>query len=373
VGTALPSGELTNLTVGQYQQIVSQQIGAVTAALAPKDLTDLSVRSIQLNKSAAQLYPKDYPVQRSYHMNAGFQRDLGHDLVINVDLVRRVFVNVLLDEIDLNRFNRRINGVQSPVIPLCTTAAQRSDPNAQCSTGGISFWIPGGRSTYNALLVKLDKRFSKRYLFTASYALTNNHGINGINNLDNYFRTYGPQGGRHSLNISALVDLPWGFNIGLISSMGTKGPVNAMVTGVDLDGDGTSSEPLPGLSWNCLNRSCGKSDLAKAVADWNAKYPAGSKDARGSAIPQLSLPANYEFGDNFSSQDIRVTKKFTWKENYTLAIFAEGFNIFNISNLGGYNFTINSGGAFGQSQSRASQVFGTGGARAFQLGGRFTF
>lgn len=373
VGAALPSGEVTNLTVGQYQQILKQQLSAITTALAPKDLNDLTVRNIQLNKSAAQLYPKDYPVQRSYHMNVGIQRDLGHDMVINVDFVRRVYVNLLLGELDLNRFNRRVNGVQSPIIPLCTTAAQRADVNAQCSTGGISFWVPGGRGTYNAMLVKFDKRFSKRYLFTASYALTNNHGINGINNLDNYFRTWGPQGGRHLLNLSGLVDLPWGFQVGVISSMGSKGPLMPLVTGVDLDGDGTTAEPLPGLDWNCFNRGCGKDDLRNAVAAWNTKYPAGSKDARGSAIPQLTLPSDFEFGDNFSSQDIRVTKKFTWKDNYTLSIFGEAFNIFNISNLGGYNFTINSGGAFGLAQSRASQVFGTGGARAFQLGGRFTF
>lgn len=373
VGAALPSGEVTNLTVGQYQQILKQQLSAITTALAPKDLNDLTVRNIQLNKSAAQLYPKDYPVQRSYHMNVGIQRDLGHDMVINVDFVRRVYVNLLLGELDLNRFNRRVNGVQSPIIPLCTTAAQRADVNAQCSTGGISFWVPGGRGTYNAMLVKFDKRFSKRYLFTASYALTNNHGINGINNLDNYFRTWGPQGGRHLLNLSGLVDLPWGFQVGVISSMGSKGPLMPLVTGVDLDGDGTTAEPLPGLDWNCFNRGCGKDDLRNAVAAWNTKYPTGSKDARGSAIPQLTLPSDFEFGDNFSSQDIRVTKKFTWKDNYTLSIFGEAFNIFNISNLGGYNFTVNSGGAFGLAQSRASQVFGTGGARAFQLGGRFTF
>ncbi|HEX9000025.1 MAG TPA: hypothetical protein VGB07_09010, partial [Blastocatellia bacterium] len=373
VGTALPSGEVTNLTVGQYQQILRQQLGAITTALAPKDLNDLSIRNIQLNKSAAQLYPKDYPVQRSYHMNAGIQRDLGHDMVLNVDFVRRVYVNLLLGELDLNRFNRRVNGVQAPVIPLCTTAAQRADVNAQCSTGGISFWVPGGRGTYNAMLVKLDKRFSNRYLFTASYALTNNHGINGINNLDNYARTWGPQGGRHLLNLSGLVDLPWGFQVGVISSMASKGPLMPLVTGVDLDGDGTTAEPLPGLDWNCFNRGCDKDDLRKAVADWNAKYPTGSRDARGSAIPQLTLPSDFEFGDSFSSQDVRVTKKFIWKDNYTLAIFAEGFNIFNISNLGGYNFTVNSGGAFGLAQSRASQVFGSGGARAFQFGGRFTF
>ena len=372
VGATLPQGELTNLTVGQYNQIVAAQLPAIAASLAPKNLNDLTLRSIDINKAGAQLYPKNYPVQRSYQMTAGIQRDLGHNMVINVDLVRRVFTNLLLGEIDYNRFNRRIAGVQSPVIRICTPA-ERSNPAIQCSNGSITFWTPGGRSTYNAMLLKLDKRFSNHFLFTVSYALTNNHGLNGVNNLDKYDSTWGPQGGRHSLNVSGIVELPWGFQLGLISSMGSKGPLTPTVSGVDLDGDGTTVEPLPGLSWNCINRGCGKTELAAAVAAWNTKYPVGSKDARGSAIPQLSLPARYDLGDNFSSQDIRISKKFTFKENYKLSIFTEMFNVFNIANLGGYNFTVNTSGAFGQATSRGNQVFGSGGPRAVQLGARFEF
>ncbi len=386
---------LTTLTLGQFLQIQNAQIGAVNQVFG-KLSNDLSVRNIQLNKSAAQLYPLDYPVQHSYHMNIGIQRDLGHDMVITADFVRRVFLNTLLDEIDLNRFQRRINGVQTPVIPKCTDAQVAArNPNDQCSAGGISFWVPGGRGTYNALLIKLDKRFSKRYLFTASYALTGQQGINGIANLDNYFQTYGPQGPRHILNVSGLVDLPWGFQIGFISSMSSKGALNPSVGGVDLDGDGSGSEPLTSVKgYNCFNRGCGKSDLATAVQNWNARfYPNGPsvadsalpKDATcpfavGDAkrtgcrtVPFLTLPASYELGDNFSSQDVRLTKSFTWKDHYKLSVFGEMFNVFNIANLTGYNTTLTSGAAFGQPTQRASQVFGTGGPRALQVGGRISF
>jgi hypothetical protein len=372
VGAALPaSGALTNMTVGQFMQIYNAQIAAVRAALAPKG-NDLSIRNIQIAKSAANLYPHDYPVQRSYHMNIGLQHDLGHDMVINVDYVRRVFVNTLLGSLDYNRYNRYIGGVQTPVIPKCTTA-QASNPTAQCSNGSITFWTPGGRDVYNGLLVKFDKRFSKRYLFTASYALTNRFGVNGISNLDDYFATYGPVGARHLLNLSGLVDLPWGFQIGFISAMSSRGPFQPSITGVDLDGDGTTTTPIPGVSYNCFNRGCDKSDLATAVAAWNQKYPAGSKDARGQNIPQLTLPASYEFGDSFSSQDVRVTKSFTWKDRYKLSVFAEMFNVFNIANLGGYSGTLNNPATFGQPTQRASQVFGSGGPRALQLGARVSF
>lgn len=380
-GSPIPQS-LTTMTLGQFLQIYNAQIGAINQTFGTLS-NDLSVRNIQLNKSGAQLYPKDYPVQHSYQMNLGIQRDLGHDMVLTVDYVRRVFLNTLLGELDLNRYQRRINGVQSPIIPICANAAQRADPNAQCSTGGISFWVPGGRGVYNAMLAKLDKRFSKRYLFTASYALTAQSGINGIANMDNYFQTWGPQGAMHILNVSGLVELPWGFQVGLISSMSSKGALNPSISGIDLDGDGSGSEPLPlAKGYNCINRRCGKSDLATAVQNWNVRfYPNGApvaaadfkKDARGQNIPFLTLPANYELGDNFMSQDIRLTKKFTWKDQYSLAVFGEVFNVFNIANLTGYNFNLTSGAAFGQPTQRASQVFGTGGPRALQLGARITF
>ncbi|MBI1787290.1 MAG: TonB-dependent receptor [Acidobacteria bacterium] len=372
VGANLPYGQLTTMTLGQFLQIYNQQIGAINQALAPKNLSDLSVRNIEINKSGAQLYPKDYPVQRGLHFNLGVQRQLRSDMVLTVDFARRVYLNTLLGELDYNRYNRFIGGRQSPVIPQCQGAAG-SDPKAQCSKGGISFWTPGGRQVYNAMLVKLDKRFSRRFQFTASYALTDQHGNNGIANLDQWNSTWGPQGARHILNVSGIVELPWGFQLGIISASSSRGPLMASVSGVDLDGDGTTTEPIQGIPFNSLNRGSGKDDLARAVAAWTQKYPAGSKDARGQDIPRLpTLPANYDLGDNFSSQDIRLTKAFTWHERYKLSVFTEMFNVFNVANLGGYNFTLNSS-AFGQPTQRAGQVFGSGGPRALQVGARFQF
>jgi hypothetical protein len=278
----------------------------------------------------------------------------------------------LLGSLDLNRFNRFVNGVQTPVIPRCTSAAQSADPNAQCSNGSITFWTPGGREVYNGLLVKLDKRFSHRYLFGASYAFTDRSGVNEIRNLDDYFATYGPIGSRHLLNLSGLVDLPGNVQIGVISAMASRGPIMPTIASVDLDGDGITTTPIPGVAFNCFNRGCGKDDLAQAVAQFNAKY-AGQRDARGQVIPQLALPADYEFGDWFSSQDMRVTKTFDFRDRDKLALFFEVFNVFNVANLGGYSFNLSNTATFGQPTNRASQVFGSGGPRAFQVGARFTF
>ncbi|MEP7342484.1 MAG: carboxypeptidase-like regulatory domain-containing protein [Acidobacteriota bacterium] len=375
-GAPLPGdGVLSTLTIGQFMQIYNAQIGALRTRLAPTNLNDLSVRNIQLAKTASDLMPRDYPVQRSYQMNIGVQRDLGHDMVITVDLVRRVFVNTLLGSLDANRFNRYINGVRSPIIPVCATTAEANSPTAQCSTGSITFWTPGGRNVYNGLLVKLDKRMSKRFQFTASYALTNQNGNNGIVNLDNYNASYGPQGARHILNVSGVADLPWGFTLGFISAMNTRGPLTPTIANIDLDGDGSGNEPIPGVKYNCFNRGCGKEELATAVANFNTQY-AGKRDARNRLIPTLVLPANYEFGDGwFSSQDLRVTKtfKFGGDDRYKIQIFGEMFNVFNTANLGGYSFNLSNTATFGQPTSRSGQVFGSGGPRALQIGGRVSF
>ncbi|HXB72430.1 MAG TPA: carboxypeptidase regulatory-like domain-containing protein, partial [Candidatus Acidoferrales bacterium] len=53
IGAPLPSGHIINLTLGQYLQIQQQQAPIISAQLAPKNLNDLSVTSIDINKAGA--------------------------------------------------------------------------------------------------------------------------------------------------------------------------------------------------------------------------------------------------------------------------------------------------------------------------------
>lgn len=368
VGAPLPSSAITNLTLGQFEQIQAQETPAIAASLATPVPGETPVA---VAKSGADLYPHNFPVQNAYHMSLGMQRELRRDLVLSADFVRRVYLQEQYGEIDLNMFNRYINGVQTPVIPICT-GTQASNPAAECSTGPITFWEPGARGTYTALLVKADKRFAQRYQFTASYALQSQMGLNGVANLANLDSTWGPQAPRNILHIVGTIQLPWGFSLGIISSTSSKGPVMPVIGGIDLNGNGSGETPLPGLSYNCLNISCGTAQLQAAVANWNSTY-AGKLDGTGKKMPTLTLPANYNLGRAFNSQDVRLTKTFTYRERYKLNIFAEMFNIFNYSNYGGYSFDPSNSTGFGIPTQRVTQVFGSGGPRAVQVGGRFTF
>ena len=108
------------------------------------------------------------------------------------------------------------------------------------------------------------------------------------------------------------------------------------------------------------------------MGEFNQKY-AGTLTSRNQRVPTLRLPGKYQFGDTFSSQDVRVTKVLQWRDRYKLSVFVEAFNLFNIANLGGYSYNLADPTSFGQPTVRTSQIFGSGGPRAFQLGARFSF
>ena len=115
----------------------------------------------------------------------------------------------------------------------------------------------------------------------------------------------------------------------------------------------------------------GKDDLTRIVADFNRDF-AGKQAARGGTIPTITLPADFEFGDRFLTQDLRLSRDFVFRERWKLSLIGEAFNLFNIANLSGRSGDL-LGAGFGQPTSRATQVFGSGGPRAFQLAVRASF
>jgi hypothetical protein len=378
VGASLPINTLTTMTLGQFIQIMNQQLPGIEAQLAPIPPAGgaYSVSGIDLAKQGIEIYPSSFPLMRSYQTSVGVQHEFGRDMLLSVDWARKQGENVNLGEVDLNHYAASIG----PVIPQCKPS-QVYVAGQECSTGSITFWVPEGRSVYDGLLVKFQKRFSHRYQFIASYAMQKLLAENATVNVLNYFAGYGPVLARHNLNVAGTANLWWGVKLSLNSSIISPTPTMPTISGVDLNGSGNTTFPLseadPNLSYNCFNAGCGKGDLAAAVAYFNSNW-AGKKAMNGVTIPTLVLPPNYSLGQSTISQDMRLTKEFLYKERYKLAVFGEGFNLFNIANLSGYNFALDpvktpQTFAFGQPTSRGNQVFGSGGPRAFQFGARFSF
>jgi hypothetical protein len=89
-------------------------------------------------------------------------------------------------------------------------------------------------------------------------------------------------------------------------------------------------------------------------------------------INTIALPDTLSSGDSFVTQDLRLTRKFDIGETGRLLLIGEVFNLFNVSNLTGYNNVLNQMN-YGQPGARAGQVFGSGGPRAAQFAARLEF
>ncbi len=383
--------------------------------------TDLGVRGIETIKQGDQILDPDATTGYSIQVNVGVQRELHSNLVLTADYVMRRYVNIGALQgvflLDRNRFNRPtvtavdpntgvVSFVRNPIIPLCTPAQSVAlNPADQCSTGPINVYHTWGTSRYQGLHVKLERRFTKGLQLTVGYALATNTGFVdlGITSFDDLSLAYGniPNHRRHRLTMSGLWSVPeyegnsslWralrnSWTVSFISQMFSAPPLDTLLNGLDLDGDGISLTLLPGTTrHNLLGQGMSNSELRQLVETYNAGVEARTRrvtNVDGSVtvirprtpfnqiINPITLPATFSNGDTFLTQDVRLTRKIKLCEHADLSLIAEGFNLFNIGNLTGYSGTLNQPN-YGQASARVGQVFGTGGPRAFQFAARLTF
>ena len=372
--TAL-SSEPTTFTAAELVNLIPVFYAGAQAELGPPGNTSLAIRNINIFKTGTELLAQNFRPPYSEHASIGIQREVRSDFVVTADFVFRQYLHQMIRDTDLNHYY----SAAGPVIPACTSSAQAADPLAQCSTGVIQGIISGARSHYKGLLLKANKRFSHRTSGQLSYSYSDQVGYNGLVSDSNWLASWGPQAGHQILTGSMTVDLPWGFTLAGITSFGSVGPIEPTISGVDLNGNGaygageTGGSPLPGIGYNQFGISAGKAEMTQLVNQFNQTY--AGKTTTSGVIPTLSLPSTWSFPRPFTSQDIRVTKVFRLgTERAKLSLIGECFNVFNIANLGGYSYNLTSNSAgFGVPTSRESNVFGSGGPRAFQLAGRFTF
>ena len=354
--------------------LIPQFYAGAQAELGPPGNTNLAIRNINVFKTGTELLAQNFRPPYSEHASVGIQREVRSDFVVSADFVFRQYLHQMIRDTDLNHFY----SAAGPVIPACT-GSEASNPLAECSTGVIQGIISGARSHYTGLLLKGNKRFSRRTSGQLSYAYSNQVGYNGLVDDSNWFASWGPQAGHQLLTGSLVLDLPWGIMISGITSYASVGPIEPTLSGVDINGNGaiengeTGGSPLPGIGYNQFGVNAGKAELIQLVNQFNQNY-AGKTTTTG-VIPTISLPSTWSFPRSFNSQDIRVTKVINLgTERAKLSLIGECFNVFNIANLGGYSYNLTSTSAgFGVPTSRDSNVFGSGGPRAFQFAAKFNF
>jgi hypothetical protein len=308
---------------------------------------------------------------------------------------------------------------RNPRLPLCSSA-QALDPRALCSTNIVYYGNPSILSRYSALQVKVDRRFSQGFMLTGAYALqryTTYTPANGAtpNSFTDSTKNFGLSAAspKHQFTFSGIWDLPDvkrgnrlvrgalnGWQLSTIWQMRSRDLSTVQLGTFDPEGDGTFIFLLPGTKINSFGRGQNADDIRRLVEAYNASVPAprdtplaqigrDKRDVTGAAYPYIVLPDTFSSGDSFLAHDLRVTRVVSITEKIKLNLIAEGFNVLNIANLGGFSGSLasaayirpagttpgrpNPNNVFGQATSRVSPIFGTGGPRAFQFAARLSF
>ena len=269
----------------------------------------------------------------SMQWNAGVQRQLPMEMVLDVNFLYSRSVHDFTRDIDgANIFP----GNGAPI-----TLGDGTVPTKQ-----ITIVNSDGFSRYRGLTARLDKRFSRNFQYTVSYALSRFEttvpdglglGSGALVNR-NIKSNFGPGSldRTHRLTAHGMWNLPLGFSASLISTWYSALPVSIITGSADLLGNGINGSLLPGTHRGSLGRG------VDSVAELNSLIRAYNTSTAGKALPRggrapfiLELPPGTRFGSPFVSQDLQIAKDFRVREKLTIEATAQMFNVFNISNLVG--------------------------------------
>jgi hypothetical protein len=252
------------------------------------------------------------------------------------------------------------------------------------------------KSWYDALFVSVQKRptgttnfrwgFNVNYTLSKTFNFSNDDQIpfNGAEDQVNLiFRSnnlrlekgYAPTDERHRVVFFGVFEVPWKITISPIWTIASHVPMDSFVPALNTR--------LPILPRNALGREISNGPQLNAAIDrWNAlpactgvnQVPCHSGAMLGHVNPNLN------FGDDFNSFDLRLTKTWTFFNEQKLQFISEVFNLANVTNIRGFNNNNYSGfnnditsPNFNQRLSTAGGFFGSGGPRAFQFALRYSF
>ena len=299
--------------------------------------------------------------------NFGIQQEITPSLAVRADYLHNLGTHFIIGRTIGTVFNPVVGGPDSVV-------------NLESSVN----------TKYDGLLLSVEKRFANRSQVRASYTLSkafnyaNDDQIpfaNGPVNPNNLQLEYAPTPNdqRHRFTLAGVFDLPLGFRLAPIWTVASGVPMDILLP------DGSSRIPI-------LQRNAGGRLFHKA-AELNAfiKEINSGGGVNGQPLPLVRDDAR--FNDSFNSFDLRVSKVINLGERAKIEPTVEVFNLFNVTNVLGVSNVNYSGFAnalvrdsndpaspgflksssFGTPVTTAGGVFGSGGARAFQLAVRFTF
>ncbi|MEP6636331.1 MAG: carboxypeptidase regulatory-like domain-containing protein, partial [Acidobacteriota bacterium] len=296
------------------------------------------------------LFSTEFQIPYSLQYAIGIQRELPGKILLQADFnYRKGLHEVLVYDANFNDSVDK-NGNPTPVVSSIDFNVPYADSSAF--------------STYKALLVRLNRRFSSGFQLTGSYTLSRFKSFGGdalglgstISDRNDFRKEFGPAGldQTHRIGVSVLWELPFykdspsrmkktvlgGWTVAAISAVASGLPFSAILPDfVDLTGTGSFFSYLPGTRPGDVGRKINSlSKLNEIIRNYNSNRSTlgvGGADPFGTELRELAeLPAGTNIGsDSRISQDIRLTKGFRFTESRRLDLIGEVFNVFNVANL----------------------------------------
>ncbi len=281
---------------------------------------------------------KNFSMPYSQQFTLGYARQVTKDFSIQVD---GVYMHTVKDwrSFDLNYPN---------------AAGVRPLPQF----GQILDHMPISQYKYKGMFVRAEKRFARRYQFTASYTLSSNRDDSPqsqVTNQNNYGLDWGPSGidRRHAFVAGGFVELPWKITAGMFWQVRSSLPFNATAPTLPLL-DGSITQFVPGLNRNMGNRDNGK--LLTAVNAYRATL--GLAPFTSSQIDS----------SRFNSFDLKLTRAFSLGEKRRIEVIGQAFNLFGVTNL-----TASSGNTAAANSANFGKILGASNLQQAELAGRFVF
>lgn len=282
------------------------------------------------NKPTVSFMAPNFQNPYAQQYSAGYSRQLTNNLSVNVDGMYSYSLH------DYRSFdlNYPVNGVR---------------PAAGWNI--ITQRAPVGVSKYKALFVRVDKRLSNRYMYTASYTLQstmdNNPQGTAINPL-NASADWGPGNAdrRNAFVGSFGYQLPWGIVGSGILTLRSSMPFSAYSATVNSD---SVTQYVTGTTRNQVNRNV---DLG-AINTY--------RTSRGLATVSAGTIQN----SSYKTFDFRLSKNFHLGERYHVEVYGQGFNLFGTNNYSSIT-TSAASATFGRAADSSNKQQG-------ELAARFTF
>lgn len=324
-----PTGVFTfTATPGQFgfpTSLTALPVFPAGAALPARDIVIRPGRASFYNQffdvSRLRGYPDKLLNPMTQQGTFGVERDLGENFFLKIDYVRAHTQDI--DRLlDLNAPSTFIPFVTLPTATRSVALANATRPIIPINNGYRRIQVVSneGVSDYNGLQINLEKRFSRRFSFLASYTLSKTTNTvepdagsgdpQDVNRLGEFERGLSQLDQRHRFVLSGYYQLPYGFTVGGVQTAASSRPY-PITAGVDVNGDGsTADRPYDPTTGVFFQRNAGR-------------------------------------GTPTYSTDFFAQKSFSFRERTRLEFRVELFNAFNNRNIYGRFGTYGNNGIVG--------------------------